>query len=181
MVAYCKTFQLIDKGNRVESRYTMANGGSKTHGWTPKLSFWLSIMTLSNTYKIYTCIHQRHYQQDTHVARQLKPLTMDQTVEAVCWLFLQKGDAIRQRKVTHPAPTRNLQFLMNINAWNKIRSGIGGTYHKPVTHKHHVTTAPTTAKNSRHQQRRTNKKKKRDAWYTHHLEYQEEKQGVCEY
>ena len=39
MMAYCKTFHLIDKGNGVELRYTMANGGSKLHGWTPKLSF----------------------------------------------------------------------------------------------------------------------------------------------
>ena len=39
MVAYWKTFHLIDKENGVELRYTMANGGSKTHGWTPKLSF----------------------------------------------------------------------------------------------------------------------------------------------
>ena len=31
MVAYCKTFNLIDKGN--------ANGGSKTHEQTTKLSF----------------------------------------------------------------------------------------------------------------------------------------------
>ena len=31
MVAYCETFHLIDKGNGVESRYTLANGGSKTH------------------------------------------------------------------------------------------------------------------------------------------------------
>ena len=39
MVAYCETFHLIDKGNGVESRYIMANGGSKSHGWTLKLSF----------------------------------------------------------------------------------------------------------------------------------------------
>ena len=39
MVAYCKTFNLIDKGNGVESWYTIANGDSKTHGLTPKLSF----------------------------------------------------------------------------------------------------------------------------------------------
>ena len=37
MVAYCKTFYLIDKGNGIESRYVLGKGGSKTHGWTPKL------------------------------------------------------------------------------------------------------------------------------------------------
>ena len=37
IVAYFKTFHLIDKGIGVELRYMMANGGSKTHGWTPKL------------------------------------------------------------------------------------------------------------------------------------------------
>ena len=52
MVAYCETFHLIDKGNGVESRYTLANGGSKTHTWTPKLSFRLFNMTLNNAYKI---------------------------------------------------------------------------------------------------------------------------------
>ena len=56
MVAYCKTFNLIDKGN--------ANGGSKTHGRTPKLSFRLFNMTLNNMYRIYTCLHKRHHQQE---------------------------------------------------------------------------------------------------------------------
>ena len=88
MMAYCKIFHLIDKENGVEYRYTMANGGSKTHGWTPKLLFRLFNMTLNNAYKIYICLHKHHHQQDTHVARQLKLLTMDQAVEAVCWLFL---------------------------------------------------------------------------------------------
>ena len=64
MVDYCKTFNLIDKGNGVESRYTMANGGGKTHGWTPKLSFRLFNMTLNNAYRIYTCLHKRHRQQE---------------------------------------------------------------------------------------------------------------------
>ena len=122
MVAYYNTFHLIDKGNGEESWYTMANGGSKTHGWTPKLLFWLSNMTLNNAYKIYTCLHNRHHQTDTNVARRLKPLTMDQAVEVVCWLFLhlQKGDAVQTRKATYPPPTRNLQFVMDINGGNKI-------------------------------------------------------------
>ena len=65
MVAYYKTFNLIDIGNGVESRYTMANGNgdSKTHGWTPKLSFRLFNMTLNNSYRIYTCLHKYHHQQ----------------------------------------------------------------------------------------------------------------------
>ena len=49
MVVYCKTFHLIDTENGMESRYTMANGSSKTHGWTPKLLFRLFNMTLNNT------------------------------------------------------------------------------------------------------------------------------------
>ena len=32
MMAYCKTFHLIDKGNGVGLWYTMVNGGGKTHG-----------------------------------------------------------------------------------------------------------------------------------------------------
>jgi len=31
MVVHCKTFNIIDRAN--------TNGGSKTHGWTPKLLF----------------------------------------------------------------------------------------------------------------------------------------------
>ena len=56
MMAYCKTFNLIDKGN--------ANGGSKTHKQTTKLSFRLFNMTLNNVYRIYTCLHKRHRQQE---------------------------------------------------------------------------------------------------------------------
>ena len=56
MVAYCKTFNLIDKGN--------ANVGSKTHERTTKLSFRLFNMTLNNAYRIYTCLHKRHHQQE---------------------------------------------------------------------------------------------------------------------
>ena len=52
MVAYCKTFNLIDKGN--------ANGGSKTHGWTPKLSFRLFNMTLNNAYRMYIITQSIH-------------------------------------------------------------------------------------------------------------------------
>ena len=52
MVAYCKTFNLIDKGN--------ANCGSKTQERTTKLSFQLFNMTLNNAYRIYTCLHKRH-------------------------------------------------------------------------------------------------------------------------
>jgi len=175
MVAYCETFHLIDKGNGVESRYTMANGGSKSHGWTPKLSFRLFNMTLNNAYKIYRTLHKRHHQSDPHVGRRLKPLTMDQAVEAVCWSFLQKGEAVRTRKATHPPPTRNLQFVMDINGGNKIRTDIEGTYDKPVTHNHHEVTAATTQQNSRHQGQRMNKKKKSYSWYNHQSECQEEK------
>ena len=56
MVAYCKTFNLIDKED--------ANGGSKTHKQTTKLSFQLFIMTLNNMYRIYTYLHKRHRQQE---------------------------------------------------------------------------------------------------------------------
>ena len=56
MVAYCKTFNLIDKGN--------ANGGSKTHKRTTKLLFQLFNMILNNAYRMYTCLHKRHHQQE---------------------------------------------------------------------------------------------------------------------
>ena len=56
MVAYCKTFNLIDKGN--------INGGSKTHKLTTKLLFRLFNMTLNNVYRIYSCLHKRHRQQE---------------------------------------------------------------------------------------------------------------------
>ena len=56
MVAYCKTFNLIDKGN--------INGGSKKHERTTKLSFRLFNMTLNNVYRIYSCLHNRHRQQE---------------------------------------------------------------------------------------------------------------------
>ena len=39
MVTYYETFHLIDRRNNVESPYIMGKGSSKTHGWTPKLSF----------------------------------------------------------------------------------------------------------------------------------------------
>ena len=56
IVVYCKTFNLIDKGN--------ANVRSKTHERTTKLSFRLFNMTLNNAYRIYTCLHKRHHQQE---------------------------------------------------------------------------------------------------------------------
>ena len=132
-------------------------------------------MTLNNAYKIYRTLHKRHHQSDPNVGRRLKPLTMDQAVEAVCWSFLQKGEAVRKRKATHPPPTRNLQFVMDINGGNKIRTDIEGTYDKPVTHNHHEVTAATTQQNSRHQEQRMNKKKKSYSWYNHQSECQEEK------
>ena len=61
MVAYCETFHFIDKGNWAEPRHTLANGGSKTHGWTLKLLFRLFNMTLNNAYKVYGCLHKKHH------------------------------------------------------------------------------------------------------------------------
>ena len=100
---------------------------------------------------------------------------MDQAVEAVCWSFLQKGEDVRTRKATHPPPTRNLQFVMDVNGGTKIRTDIEGTYDKPVTHNHHEVTAATTQQNSRHQKQRMNKKKKSYSWYNHQSECKEEK------
>ena len=68
-----------------------------------------------------------------------------QAVEAVCWSFLQKGDAVRTRKATHPPPTRNLQFVLDVNGENKIQTDIEGIYDKPVTRNHLEVTVPTTA------------------------------------
>ena len=56
IVVYCKTFNLIDEGN--------ANVCSKTHKRTTKLSFRLFNMILNNAYRIYTCLHKRHHQQE---------------------------------------------------------------------------------------------------------------------
>ena len=180
-MAYCETFHLIDKGNGVESGYTMANGGSKSHGSTPKLSSRFFNKTLNNAYKIYSTLHKRHHQQgQRNVGRRLKPLTINQAVEAVCWSFLQKGEAVRTWKATYPPPTRNLQFVMDVNGGNKIRTDIEGTYDKPVTHNHHAVTALTTQQNSRHQEKRMNKKKKSYPWYTHQSECQETK-AVCKF
>ena len=58
MVVYCKMFNLIDKGN------SNSGSGSKTHGWTSKLSFRLFNMTLNNVYRVYTYLHKRHHQQE---------------------------------------------------------------------------------------------------------------------
>ena len=56
-IDYSKTFHQIDKGNMIESRYVLAKQGSKKHGWSPKLSFCFFNMTLNNTYKIYSVLH----------------------------------------------------------------------------------------------------------------------------
>ena len=85
---------------------------------------------------------------------------MDQAVEAVYWSFLQKGDDIRTHKAIQSTPTRNLQFLFDMNGGNKIRTDIDGTYDKPVPQNHHEVTAPITADNYWHQEKRINKKKK---------------------
>ena len=175
MVAYCGTFHLIDKGNEAESQCTMANGGNKSHGWTPKLSFRLFNMTLNNAYKIYCTLHKRHHQTDSNVQCRLKPLRMDRAVEAVCWSFLQKGEVVRTQKATHPPPTRNLQFVMDVNGGNKIQTDIKGTCDKPVTHNHHEVTALTTQQNSCHQEKRMNKKRKLYSWYNHQSQCQEAK------
>ena len=91
MVDYYNIFHLIDKGNGIESRYVMAKGGSKKHGWTPKLLFRLFNMTFNNAYCIYSVLHEPLYQQDAHVAQRLKPLSIDKALESVCWSLLQKG------------------------------------------------------------------------------------------
>ena len=114
----------------------MVNGDSQTHGLTPQLSFRLFNMTLKTAYKIYTCLHNRHHQQHWNEEHWLKPLTMDQAVEAVSWSFLQKGDGARTRKATHSPSTMNLKFVMDSNIGNKILTDIDGTYDKPVTHNH---------------------------------------------
>ena len=181
MVAYCKIFYLTDKRNGMELRYTMANCGSKTHGGTPKLSFWLFNMTLNNAYKIYNCLFKRHHRQYQNVDHWLKPLTIDQAVEAVYWLFLQKEDTVWTWKAAHPPPTRHLQFVMNTNGGNKIQTNIDGTYNTPVTPKHYEITASTIEKNSLYQGKRMNEKEKSYLWYTHQPECQEERPGEWSY
>ena len=84
---------------------------------------------------------------------------MDQAVEAVCWLFLQKEDDVRTRKAIHPPPTRNLQFVLDVNGGNKIQTDIKSIHDKPVICNHHEVTVATTAENSCHQEKRMNTKK----------------------
>ena len=69
---------------------------------------------------------------------------------------------------------------MDINGGKKIRTDIGATYDKPVTHNHHEITAPTTADNSHHQEKRMDRKKNTYTWYTYHSECQKAK-DVCKY
>ena len=56
--------------------------GSKKHGWVPKLLFRLFNMTLNNTYRIYTVLHERQHQQAENGMDQLKVLSMDDAIEA---------------------------------------------------------------------------------------------------
>ena len=93
-VAYCETFHLIDKRNGVELWYVLGKGGSKTHGWTPKISFQFFNITLNNAYWISSALHKRLHQQDSNLSHRLKPLTMDEAVGILCWSLLQKGDNI---------------------------------------------------------------------------------------
>ena len=46
---YCETYHLIDKGNGREAKFCIG-GGSKKHGWSPKLAARLFNMNLNNAY-----------------------------------------------------------------------------------------------------------------------------------
>ena len=124
---------------------------------------------------------QEHHQSDPNVDRHLKPLTMDQAVEDVCWVFLQKGPAVRTLMAKHPLPTRNHQFVMDINGGKKIRKNISCAYDKPVTNNHQEITAPVTKDNYWHHEWRMNKKRKPYTWYTHQPVCQEGRPVECSY
>ena len=67
-VAYCKMFHLIDKGNGAESCYVLRKYGSKTDGWTPKISFPFFNITVNNAYCIFLVLHKRLHQQNQNVS-----------------------------------------------------------------------------------------------------------------
>ena len=76
------TTRLIDKSNLIEAQYVLGKQGSKKHGWAPKLLFRLFNMTLNNTYRIYTVLHERQHQQAENGMDRLKVLSMDDAIEA---------------------------------------------------------------------------------------------------
>ena len=55
-VDYCEMFYQIDKSNGKDAKFVLGRHGSKTHEWTPKISFRFFNMTMTNAFIIYTVL-----------------------------------------------------------------------------------------------------------------------------
>ena len=75
-VDYCETFHQIDKSNGKDAKFVLGRHGSKTHGWTPKISFRFFNMTMTNAFIIYEVIFGRIHKNDPHLNRHLQVLAM---------------------------------------------------------------------------------------------------------
>ena len=84
---YCETYHLIDKGNGREAKFWIG-GGSKKHGWSPKLAARLFNMNLNNAYKIYTTLYAKHHPG-------CKPMEMRDCVIDLTHSLLQQGQYCR--------------------------------------------------------------------------------------
>ena len=92
---YCKTFHLIDKGNRKEEKYDMA-WKSWLHNWAPKLVFHMFNMAMNNAYFIYKDLIGR--EGDGRDC-----LKMGRTVRELVHDLCQRGTAMRTHAANHPA------------------------------------------------------------------------------
>ena len=81
----------------------------------------------------------------------------------------------------HPPPTRNPQFVMDINGGKKVCNNISSPYNKTVTRNQQETPATVTEENYWHHEWRMNKKRKAYTWYTHQSECQEGTLKECSY
>ena len=173
---YVRTNQLY--GN-ITQFHSMADDGSKSHGWTPKLLFWFFNMAFNNVYRIYLVLHKRLHQQDVHVPQRLKLLTMDIAVESMCWSLSQKGEDVRKHKPCYPSPVKNMQYVIDTNGGHKLRSDIKNKHDKPHL-EGTIVAAETTPNNAHQQQSRMNRKRTVHEWYHHQSECQM-KRNNCRY
>ena len=80
---YCKTFDLINKGNGAEVNYNLG-GKSCLHNWLPKLIFQLYNMLLNKAYNTYKVLVKQHMPER-------KYLDMGNTVRELMHLLCQRG------------------------------------------------------------------------------------------
>ena len=70
---------------------------SKSHGWTPKLTFRFFNMNLNNAYLVYKILHKEH---NTDMMVRIMPEAMKEATHAL----LQTGDHMRSLDAIHPPP-----------------------------------------------------------------------------